>query len=126
ITTSEGQSYALFFALVANNPKLFQNILTWTQDNLAQGSLAAHLPAWRWGERPNKTWGVLDTNSAADADLWIAYTLIQAGRLWDRNSYTAMGTLLAKRIDQKEVVDLKGMGPMLIPGNAGFRIAPDT
>ncbi len=90
ITTSEGQSYALFFALVANNPKLFQKILTWTQDNLAQGNLTAHLPAWRWGERPNKTWGVLDTNSAADADLWIAYTLIQAGRLWNRNSYTAI------------------------------------
>ncbi|MBE7566661.1 cellulose synthase complex periplasmic endoglucanase BcsZ [Acidithiobacillus sp. HP-11] len=126
VTTSEGQSYALFFALVANNPALFQKILSWTQDNLAQGSLAAHLPAWRWGERPNKTWGVLDENSAADADLWIAYTLIQAGRLWDRNSYTAMGTLLAKRINQKEVVDLKGLGPMLIPGNRGFHIAPQT
>ena len=126
ITTSEGQSYALFFALVANNPKLFQKILTWTQDNLAQGNLTAHLPAWRWGERPNKTWGVLDTNSAADADLWIAYTLIQAGRLWNRNSYTAIGTLLAKRIAQQEVVTLPGTGPMLIPGNAGFHIAPNT
>jgi endoglucanase len=126
ITTSEGQSYALFFALVANNPKLFQNILSWTQDNLAQGSLAAHLPAWRWGERPNKTWGVLDTHSAADADLWIAYTLIQAGRLWNRNSYTAIGTLLAKRIAQQEVVTLPGTGPMLIPGNMGFHIAPNT
>ena len=126
ITTSEGQSYALFFALVANNPPLFQKILSWTQNNLAQGSLAAHLPAWRWGERANKTWGVLDTNSASDADLWIAYTLIQAGRLWDRNRYTAMGTLLAERIDQKEVAHLKGMGPMLIPGNQGFHIAPHT
>ena len=125
ITTSEGQSYALFFALVANNPKLFQKILTWTQDNLAQGSLAAHLPAWRWGERPNKTWGVLDGNSAADADLWIAYTLIQAGRLWGRDSYTALGTLLAKRIAQKEVVTLPG-GPMLLPGKHGFRVAADT
>ena len=126
ITTSEGQSYALFFALVANNPKLFQNILSWTQDNLAQGSLAAHLPAWRWGERPNKTWGVLDTHSAADADLWIAYTLIQAGRLWNRNSYTAIGTLLAKRIAEQEVVTLPGTGSMLIPGNTGFHIAPNT
>ena len=126
ITTSEGQSYALFFALVANNPNLFRKILTWTQDNLAQGNLAAHLPAWRWGERPNKTWGVLDTHSAADADLWIAYTLIQAGRLWNRNSYTAIGTLLAKRVAQQEVVTLPGTGPMLIPGNAGFHIAPNT
>lgn len=126
VTTSEGQAYALFFSLAANDRPLFHKILTWTQNNLAQGSLAAHLPAWRWGERSNKSWGVLDKNSAADADLWIAYTLIQAGRLWHRDSYTAIGTLLAKRIAQKEVVDLKGMGPMLIPGKHGFEIGPDT
>ena len=126
ITTSEGQSYALFFSLAANNQPLFQKILTWTQDNLAQGSLAAHLPAWRWGKRPDQQWGVLDPNSAADADLWIAYTLIQAGHLWHRPSYTALGTLLAKRIADEEVATLPGLGPMLLPGQQGFHPSPNT
>ncbi len=126
ITTSEGQSYALFFSLAANNQVLFQKILAWTQDNLAQGSLAAHLPAWRWGQQPDHQWGVLDTNSAADADLWMAYTLIQAGRLWDRHSYTALGTLLAKRIADEEVVTLPGLGPMLLPGKRGFHTSSNT
>lgn len=39
ITTSEGQSYGMFFALAANDRAAFDNILDWTQNNLAQGSL---------------------------------------------------------------------------------------
>ena len=37
ITTSEGQSYGMFFALAANDRAAFDNILDWTQNNLAQG-----------------------------------------------------------------------------------------
>ena len=50
ITTSEGQSYGMFFALAANDRAAFDNLLDWTQNNLAQGSLKEHLPAWLWGE----------------------------------------------------------------------------
>lgn len=39
ITTSEGQSYGMFFALAANDRAAFDNLLDWTQNNLAQGSL---------------------------------------------------------------------------------------
>ncbi len=126
VTTSEAQSYALFFALVADDRGLFQKILHWTEANLAQGSLARHLPAWRWGRRPNGSWGILDHNSAADADLWLAYTLIQAGRLWGRADYTATGILLARRIAREEVTTVPGLGPMLLPGKHGFRVTHDT
>lgn len=45
ITTSEGQSYGMFFALAANDRAAFDNILDWTQNNLAQGSLnTSYLP----------------------------------------------------------------------------------
>lgn len=77
VTTSEAQSYALFFALVANDKTLFSQLLDWTQNNLAQGSLAEHLPAWQWGKSKNGNWGVLEKNSASDADLWMAYTLMK-------------------------------------------------
>ena len=33
--------------------------------------------------------------TASDADLWIAYTLLEAGRLWKERRYTALGTLIA-------------------------------
>ncbi len=41
ITTSEGQSYALFFALAANDRQGFDKLFQWTQNNLAQGDLRA-------------------------------------------------------------------------------------
>lgn len=37
ITTSEGQSYGLFFALAANDRKAFDLLLTWTRDTLPRG-----------------------------------------------------------------------------------------
>ncbi len=37
ITTSEGQSYGMFFA--GGDRAAFDNLLDWTQNNLAQGSL---------------------------------------------------------------------------------------
>ncbi len=38
-TTSEGQSYGLFFALVAGDRKLFARLLRWTDAELAEGKL---------------------------------------------------------------------------------------
>ncbi|MEO3956730.1 cellulose synthase complex periplasmic endoglucanase BcsZ [Chromobacterium piscinae] len=119
-TTSEGQSYALFFALAANDRPAFDKLLQWTRDNLAGGDLSARLPAWQWGKRPDGQWGVMDDNSASDSDLWIAYDLLEAGRLWREPRYTALGKLLALRIAREETADLPGLGPTLLPGRYGF------
>ena len=98
LTTSEGQSYALFFALVNNDRTRFDLLFKWTSANLAAGDLGEHLPAWEWGKGKDGHWGVLDVNSAADSDLWIAYDLLQAGRLWNEKSYTQLGMALAAQI----------------------------
>ena len=120
-TTSEGQSYALFFALAGNDRARFDRVLEWTQENLAQGDLNHHLPAWLWGKDKDGKWRTLDPNSAADADLWIAYTLIEAGRLWNQSGYDKMGRQLLEQIATHEVADLTGFGPMLLPGPVGFQ-----
>ncbi|MFL6704996.1 MAG: glycosyl hydrolase family 8, partial [Paraburkholderia graminis] len=57
-TVSEGQSYGLFFALVANDRASFDRLLHWTENNLAEGDLTAHLPAWLWGRGQDGKWGV--------------------------------------------------------------------
>lgn len=124
-STSEGQSYTLFFALVANDRATFDRVLDWTQNNLAQGDLSARLPAWSWGKHQGK-WGVIDANSASDADLWLAYTLLEAGRLWREARYQALGELLLARIDREEVAELPGLGPMLLPGSKGFQFDDKT
>lgn len=124
ITTSEGQSYGLFFALVANDRERFEQILEWTENNLAQGDLTRHLPAWLWGHRDDDSWGVMDANPAADADLWIAYTLTQAGRLWKERRYRVLSQLLARQILHEESVTIPGLGLSLLPAPSGFQIAP--
>lgn len=124
ITTSEGQSYGMFFALVANDRAMFDKLLQWTEDNLAAGDLSAHLPAWQWGKKtpqdPHSEWAVLDANSASDADLWIAYNLLEGGRLWQSRRLQTLGTLLLQRIAREEVADIPGLGMMLLPGKSGF------
>lgn len=123
VTTSEGQSYALFYALVSNDRVSFDRILQWTEANLAAGDLTARLPAWQWGQGSDGKWGVLDSNAAADADLWIAYALLEAGRLWQADRYTALGELLAQRILREETAELPKLGPTLLPGPQGFAFA---
>jgi endoglucanase len=119
LTTSEGQSYAMFFALVANDPSCFDRLYRWTVDNLSEGRLDRQLPAWSWGTRIDGTQGIKDTNSASDGDIWIAFDLIQAGRLWKRADYSSAGEALLKLIAQKEVIKVHGLFA-LMPGQTGF------
>lgn len=119
-TTSEGQSYALFFALVNNDPARFDQVLKWTQTNLAQGDLGTHLPAWLWGKSKEGEWKILDPNPAADSDAWIAYSLVEAGRLWNKPAYSNLGRQMMGLIARQEVADLPGFGMMLMPGPTAF------
>ncbi|WP_298209705.1 cellulose synthase complex periplasmic endoglucanase BcsZ [Acidovorax sp.] len=119
-TYSEGQAYALFFALVANDRPMFDKLLRWTENNLCDGDITARLPAWIWGRRPDGTWGVTDSNPASDADLWIVYALGEAGRLWKERNYRALSSLLAARVLREETADIPGLGSTLLPAPKGF------
>ena len=120
-TTSEGQAYALFFALVAGDRERFGRVLRWSEDNLAGGDLTARLPAWLWGRKADGSWGIIDDNAAADADLWMAYVLQEAGRLWQMPHHTAQGQLLAERILREETAVFDGIGRLLLPAPRGFQ-----
>ena len=120
VSTSEGQSYGMFFALVANDRAHFDQMLQWTRQNLCGGDLAARLPAWQWGRQRDGRWGVLDPNAASDADLWLAWTLIEAARLWNAPVLATEGRALLARIRAEEVVEVPGLGTMLLPGPQGF------
>lgn len=121
-STSEGQSYGLFFALVANDRAAFQRILDWTENNLANGDLKRELPAWLWGQSEDGVWGVRDTNPASDSNLWIAYSLFEAARLWAKPEYEALARQVLWNVRQQEVVTLGELGPMLIPARKGFTL----
>ncbi|MBO8416734.1 MAG: hypothetical protein IAB19_10170, partial [Proteobacteria bacterium] len=69
ITTSEGQSYAMFFSLVAGDEKTFDALQRFNEEKLRQPN---GLYAWLYGSKEDGTLGVLDANDAADSDLFIA------------------------------------------------------
>ena len=119
-TTSEGQSYGLFFALINNDIALFERLLSWTFFYLCAQHPDQRLPAWLWGQGPNNQMQVLDDNTASDADLWIAYCLLEAGQMWKRQSYTNAGVQLLQLIAKGEVIDIPGLGMMLMPSMRGF------
>lgn len=114
-STSEGQSYAMFFALVHDDRRTFERVLAWTESNLSGGSLAQRLPAWQWGRTSDGGWGVLDPNPASDAELWIAYALLEAARLWGEPAYRTLGRALLALVVREEVIVLPGLGHMLLP-----------
>jgi endoglucanase len=119
-TPSEGQAYALFFALVANDRTTFEKLLNWTEKNQSRDDLTSRLPSWVQGKQENDDVVVLDENSASDADLWMAYALGEAGRLWSDRRYVALSSLIATRILASETRETAGLGLVLLPGAVGF------
>lgn len=120
-TTSEGEAYAMFFALADDDRATFDRLLNWTQANLAANDLGNHLPSWLWGHANDGQWKTLDPNPAADADVWMAYTLVEAGRLWNVPTYTNMGRRMMAQIAKVEVTNLPGFGAVLMPGPFGWQ-----
>lgn len=117
ITTSEGQSYGMFFALVANDRQSFDKILQWSEKNLGEDQ-----PAWLWGIPDGKKDGqgkILDTNNATDADMWIAYSLLEAARIWHEPKYMSLANKYLAKL--KEMVrDIPTIGKVILPGRVGF------
>jgi endo-1,4-beta-D-glucanase Y len=122
-STSEGQSYGLFFALVADDRAQFDTILEWTSSNLADSQLGEQLPGWLWGRDDDGSWGIRDRNAASDADLWLAYTLMEAGRLWQVPRYDSLGRKLLALVRDREVAHAGAAGPVLLPGPVGFELS---
>jgi endoglucanase len=120
LTVSEGQAYALTFALIGNDRAGFEKLLGWTRDNLAGGDLRQALPAWKWGRAEDGQWGVLDRNSAADADLWIAYALTEAAALWHERAFADLARKISDLILREDVALVPGLGATLLPGPRGF------
>jgi endoglucanase len=121
-STSEGQAYGLFFSLVAGDEALFDRIASWTRDNLLGGTWKEGLPAWLWGADGEGRWRILDSNSATDADLWMAYAFIEGGRLFGRPELLARGRALLRRVLAANLRVRPGLGPTLLPGPDGFEL----
>lgn len=122
-TISEAQAYALLRAVWAGDVATFVRVYGWTYRHLSRADkYGDSLLAWRWGRLPDGSWGVLDANSAADADLDYALALIMAHRQGWRAppglpDYLEESRRVKNAILAKEVVRLPDGELLLTPGN---------
>jgi endoglucanase len=114
LSTSEGQAYAMVRAVWCDDRATFDSVLRWAHDNL-QGADPKKLPGWKWGKRPNGTWGLLDGNSAGDADQWMAWALFAAADKWKDERYRERGRALLPALWEQETLQL-GDRRVLLPG----------
>ena len=105
ISTSEGQAYGMVRAVWVNDQKHFERMRIWTRDNLQSGDIHA-LPAWKWGQREDGSWGILDANPASDADQWMAYALLLAANQWNEPAYRHQAQGLLEEIWEIETLEL--------------------
>jgi endoglucanase len=93
-STSEGQAYAMFRAVLINDPDTFAKTLTWAEANLqrrgSDGNRSDTLWCWKWGKNAEGIWGVLDANFASDGDMDAVTALIFAARRWNRPDYLTL------------------------------------
>jgi endo-1,4-beta-D-glucanase Y len=122
-TISEAQAYALLRAVWVGDEMVFNRVYAWTYNHLSRAR--AHgdsLLAWRWGRRPDGSWGVLDANSATDGDLDYALALVLADRKgWRAPPHLPDFREEARRVQAailaREVVALPDGELLLTPGN---------
>jgi len=122
-TISEAQAYALLRAVWAGDQATFARVYAWTYHNLSrQKTHGDSLLSWRWGRKADGSWGVLDANTATDADLDYALALALAARRgWhpppDLPPYLEEARRVQAAILEKEVVRLPNGELLLTPGN---------
>jgi endoglucanase len=105
-TTSEGQSYAMLRAAYMDDQEAFDEVWKWTDENLRVREDG--LLAWQWGTRPDGTPGVLDANSAADADTDAALALLFAAKRWEVPEYEREALEILRGIWEQETTDISG------------------
>lgn len=115
ISHSEGQGYAMVLAVATQDRETFERLWQWTRRELyiREDGLAA----WRW--EPESTPHVTDRNNASDGDLLIAWALGEAGQRWDVPDYTRAMKKITVALFKHNVIRTR-VGPVLLPGAAGF------
>ncbi len=113
ISHSEGQGYAMLFAVHYGDRAAFDQLWSWTRSHLqVRGD---SLLAWRWSPQT----GITDKNDAGDGDLIVAWALLRAYNKWRAPDYLDASRKIAQDIRAK-LVRTTDHGLILLPGSEGF------
>ena len=113
ISHSEGQGYAMLFAVNYGDRTSFEQIWRWTKTHLqVRGD---NLLSWRWTPQA----GITDQNNASDGDLLVAWALLRAYNKWHDAEYLQASQRIARDIREK-LLRKAPQGLILLPGAEGF------
>jgi len=118
ISHSEGQGYGLLLAALADDRATFEQIWTFTLNELLIRDDG--LAAWKWD--PNATPHVTDINNATDGDILIAWGLAVAGERWHAAAYLDAARRIARAIGAV-ALQSDGARTVILPGARGFSAA---
>lgn len=118
ISHSEGQGYAMLFALAYRDRAAFERIWTWTRNNL-QTRPDDKLISWLW--KPDGQGGgtVSDPNNASDGDILVAWALLRANQLWQDFSHQQAALQILADLARLDVIEQNDR-TLLLPGTDGF------
>lgn len=117
ISHSEGQGYGMLFAVQFNDRRTFQKIWDWTQRNLQ--IRPDKLFAWRWEPNQAGGGGVTDLNNASDAEVLIAWALLQASQRWNRSDFAQSAAQILSDL-RSTCFHESELGLVLLPAQKGF------
>lgn len=89
-------------------------------DNMMVFDVVNCLFGWLWGQGIDGKWQLQDVNFVLDVDLWIVYVLLEVVCLWQCLIYCSDVVCLFDVIEVCFVVDLLGLGKMVLLGLQGF------
>jgi endoglucanase len=118
ISHSEGQGYALLFAVAYRDRAVFDRIWTWTRRNL-QTRPNDKLLSWRWEPGEKEGGRVTDPNNASDGDVLVAWALLRASELWQEPRYLQDAAQILDDLSRLDVISTD-QGLALLPGTDGF------
>lgn len=108
VSTSEGQAYAMLRAVWMRDRETFDSVWRWAVNNLNSQVRSDRLFAWKWGLRPDNTWGILDVNCATDADQLIAFSLFRAAERFAEPHYAEAAQALLPDLWSKTTLEVHG------------------
>jgi endoglucanase len=104
ISTSEGQAYGMWRSVIMKDKQNFDNIWQFTKKNY-QVRTDDNLFAWK---ARSKEFKIIDYTVASDADIDIAYSLINAYENWGDDSYLNEAKQIIDSIWKKLIFDVNG------------------
>ncbi|WP_299668212.1 glycosyl hydrolase family 8 [uncultured Psychromonas sp.] len=125
ISSSEGQGFALLFAVFSNDRDQFQEMWAWTQKNMQREDhlFRQQYTATEKGLCDNQC--ISAQRNASNGDIIIAWALLAAENKWDRQIYLVEGLRVLDVIKTKLIRQKFGY-QLILPSETGFELPDDS